>query len=175
MSHREHVVAAIAKNKGFEGYLPLSQSRRRWSDRSKFVALPLFPGYVFCRLNPQNRLFLLTTPGALHLVGVGKTPIPIEDSEIAAIQAAVQSGLMTEPWPFLEAGQKVRIEEGPLAGLEGILVRTEKQQRLIVSVSLLKQSVAVLIERRWATPLDGIGRPLGTAADPAGIYEAVRR
>jgi transcription antitermination factor NusG len=159
-SRCEKVVATLAQNKGFEQFLPLYQSRRRWSDRLKSLELPLFPGYLFCRLDPQHRLPLLTIPGALHFVGIGKIPVPIEDTEIATIQQAVQSGLLTEPWPFLDVGQRVRLEDGPLAGLEGILVGTAKQQRIVVSVTLLKRSVAVVIERHWATPLDVSGRPL---------------
>lgn len=153
----------MAQHKGFEEFVPLYRSHRRWSDRLKSLELPLFPGYIFCRVDPQRRLPLLTIPGALHFVGIGKIPVSIEDTEIATIQKAVQSDLQTEPWPYLQVGQRVRLEEGPLAGLEGILVGPAKQQRMIVSVSLLKRSVAVTIERHWATPLD-ISAPLqGTA------------
>ena len=153
-SRYEKIVSTIAQNKGFEQFLPLYQCRRRWSDRLKSVELPLFPGYLFCRLDAQHRLPLLTIPGVLHFVGIGKAPFPIEDAEIAAIQAAIQSGLSTEPWPFLELGQRVRLNAGPLAGLEGILIGTSKQDRLVVSVNLLKRSVAVTIERDWAVPVE---------------------
>jgi len=156
-SRCEKVVALVARNKGFEEFLPLHKSRRRWSDRLKAMELPLFPGYIFCRLDPKRRLPLLTIPGVLHFVGIGKTPSPIEDMEIAAIQTAVGSGVLTEPWPFLDVGQKVRIEDGPLAGLEGILVETPKRQRVVVSLTLLRRSVAVAIERHWAAPVDVSG------------------
>jgi len=156
-SRCEKVVAMVARNKGFEEFLPLHKSRRRWSDRLKAMELPLFPGYLFCRLDPQRRLPLLTIPGVLHFVGVGKTPSPIEDTEIAAIQTAVGSGISTEPWPFLDVGQRVRLEDGPLAGLEGILVETPKRQRVVVSVTLLKRSVAVAIERHWVAPVNVVG------------------
>jgi transcription antitermination factor NusG len=156
-SRCEKVVAMVARNKGFEEFLPLHKSRRRWSDRLKAMELPLFPGYIFCRLDPQRRLPLLTIPGVLHFVGIGKTPSPIEDVEIAAIQTAVGSGVLTEPWPFLDVGQRVRLEDGPLAGLEGILVETPKRQRVVVSLTLLRRSVAVAIERQWAAPVDVSG------------------
>jgi transcription antitermination factor NusG len=159
-SRAEKVVAVMARSKGIEEFLPVYQARRRWSDRMKTVEFPLFPGYVFCRFNPQDRLPVLSIPGALHLVGVGKVPVPLEDAEIAAIQAAVQSGLSTEPWPFLELGQRVRLEDGPLAGIEGIFVGDSKQQRVVVSITLLRRSVAVSIERDWVTPVDSSGRPL---------------
>jgi transcription antitermination factor NusG len=157
-SRCEKVVAMIARNKGFEEFLPLHQSRRRWSDRLKAIDLPLFPGYVFCRLDPQRRLPLLTIPGVLHFVGIGKIPSPIEDTEIAAIRTATGSGILTEPWPFLEVGQWVRLEGGPLAGLEGILVETPDRQRVVVSVTLLKRSVAVAIEGSSATPVSITGQ-----------------
>ena len=165
-SRCEKVVAMIARNKGFEEFLPLHHRRHRWSDRLKAIDLPLFPGYLFCRLDPQRRLPLLTIPGVLHLVGIGKIPSPIDDTEIAAVQTAVGSGILTEPWPFLEVGQRVRLEEGPLAGLEGILVETPKQQRVVVSVTLLKRSVAVAIERHWAAPVEVISPPGIDGAGP---------
>jgi len=153
-SRCEKLVATIAHNKGFEEFLPLYWSRRRWSDRTKSVELPLFPGYVFCRLNPEYRLPLLTIPGAIQFAGIAKTPVPIEDAEIAVIQAAVRSGLSAEPWAFLEVGQRVRLEEGPLAGIEGIFIEERKQCRVVVSVTLLKRSMAVEIDRNWVRPLD---------------------
>jgi transcription antitermination factor NusG len=158
-SRAEKVVAMMARNRGFEEFLPVYQSRHQWSDRKKTVELPLFPGYVFCRLAPERRLPLLTIPGVLHLVGIGKAPAPIEEAEINAIRMAVDSGLCAEPWPFLEIGQRVVLDGGPLAGLEGILIEARKQQRLVVSVTLLKRSVAVGIERHWVRPLDANGRP----------------
>jgi len=168
-SRCEKMVASIAQNKGFEGFLPLYHTRNRWSDRLKAIELPLFPGYVFCRLDPQHRLPLLTIPGVLHFVGIGKTPAPIEDAEIAAIQTAVQSGLTTEPWPFLEVGQKVRLEDGPLAGLGGILVGTPNGQRIVVSVTLLKRSVSVAIERHWVKPVDVTERLLTRAGGSSPV------
>lgn len=149
----------MAQNRGFEEFLPQYQCRNRWSDRVKSVDLPLFPGYLFCRLNPEHRLPLLTIPGVLHIVGIGKTPVPVEDGEIAAIQSAVRSGLSVEPWSFLEVGQRVRLEDGPLVGLEGILIEADQEQRLVVSVTLLGRSVAVAIDRHWVRPLDANGRP----------------
>jgi len=111
-SRSEKVVSTIARNKGFEEFLPVYECRQRWSDRLKSVEFPLFPGYVFCRLDPRHRLPLLTIPGVLQFVGIGKTPVPIDDEEIIAIQSAVKSGLSSEPWPFLEAGQRVRLRMG---------------------------------------------------------------
>jgi transcription antitermination factor NusG len=89
------------------------------------------------------------TPGVIQIVGVGKTPIPVEEEEIAAIQRVGQSGLETMPWPYVEVGHAARIEEGPLRGLTGIVVKIKSGMKLVLSVSLLQRSVAVEIERRW--------------------------
>ena len=156
----ERTVSAMARYKGIDEFLPLYKARRRWSDRFKWVELPLFPGYVFCRLEGESRLPILTIPGVLHFVGIGKIPVPIDDVEIAAIQASTQSGLLAEPWPFLNVGDRVRIEEGPLSGVQGILLEVRKKQRIIVSVSLLKRSMAIEIERHWARPLNHTGHEL---------------
>jgi transcription antitermination factor NusG len=136
---------------GVEAYLPTYASRRRWADRVKSIEFPLFPGYVFCRLDANRRLPVLTIPGVVHFVGIGDTPAPIEDEEIAALQNAARSGLPTEPWPFLEIGQRIQLVDGPLAGLEGIFIGDSRKQRLVVSITLLKRSVAIEIERHWAS------------------------
>jgi transcription antitermination factor NusG len=152
-SRSEKSVAAIARYNGFEEFLPLCTSRRRWSDRVKCLQVPLFPGYVFCRVDLECRLQLLTIPGVQHIVGAGKLPLPVDESEIATLQVAAQSGLPLEPWPFLKVGHRVLLEDGPLAGLEGLLVEFRKNYRVLLSVTLLNRSVAVEIERDWVTPL----------------------
>lgn len=146
--------AAMLRSKGYEDYLPLYRSRRRWSDRIKHVETPLFPGYLFCRFDPQNRLApVVTTPGVMGIVGVGKTPIPIPAEEIEAIRRILVSGLPAQPWPLFSVGARVLIEHGPLAGLEGVITNADKVHRLVVSVTLLQRSVAVEIERVWARPV----------------------
>jgi transcriptional antiterminator NusG len=149
----EKVAANLLESKGFETFLPLYCSRRRWSDRMKMVELPLFPAYLFSRFNAEARLPILTTPGVIGVLGLGKRPVPVDDADIANVQAIVASGLPACPWPFLERGDPIRIVQGPLRGMEGILVRSEKHERLVVSVKLLQRSVAVDIDRDWVRPV----------------------
>jgi transcription antitermination factor NusG len=159
-SNFERTVATMVHHKGFEEFLPLYRSSHRWSDRNKTVESPLFPGYIFCRMDPAVRLPILTVPGALYFVGVGKVPVPIDDVEIAAIQKAVLSGLPAEPWEYLNVGQVVRLHAGPLAGLDGILIENRERYRFVVSISLLQRSVAVQVDSSWVTPLGPDRRPL---------------
>jgi transcription antitermination factor NusG len=148
---REKTASLLLENAGYECFVPTSKYTRRWSDRSKEVEVPLFPGYFFCRMNPHNRLPVLMTPGVIQIVGVGKTPIPVEEEEISAIRLVGKSGLPIMPWPYLEVGHVVRIEEGPLQGLTGIVLKIKSGLKLVLSVSLLQRSVAVEIERKWVS------------------------
>jgi transcription antitermination factor NusG len=151
-TRHEAGVAAHLQGMGYEDFLPLYKTRTRWSDRTKEVETPLFPGYLFCRFDPQNRLPILKTPGVIQIVGYSRQPIPVEETEIDAIQALVASGIPSQPWPYLEVGEKVRIESGPLRGREGILMEFKGTHRLILSVALLQRSVAVEIEAALVKP-----------------------
>jgi transcription antitermination factor NusG len=149
----EKLVATALDSKDIEAFLPLYSTRRRWSDRVKEVQVPLFAGYVFCRLNLLYRMPVLTIPGVIQFVGNGKTPVPIEEHEITALQSVIKSGLPSMPWPFLKVGQRIRVEHGPLRDLEGILLQVKGSQRLILSISLLHRSVAVEVDRDSVTPI----------------------
>jgi len=149
-----NTASTALRGKGYEEFLPLYRSRRRWSDRVKHIDLPLFPGYLFCRFDVRERLLpILSTPGVIGIVGAGKTPIPVDDEEIAAVHRIIQSGLSAQPWPFLTVGSRIYMEAGPLAGLEGIVTNTDKAYRLVVSVALLQRSVAAEIDRDWVRPV----------------------
>jgi transcription antitermination factor NusG len=145
----EKTAACILGELGYERFLPLYSARRRWSDRVQTVELPLFPGYVFSRFDVNDRLPVLKVSGVIHIVGVGRTPVPVDNTEIAAIQAIISSGLAAQPWPFVRVGDAVVIEEGPLRGIEGIVIEVTKRYRLVASVTLLQRSVAVEIDREW--------------------------
>ena len=148
----EKQVAQSIESKNVHTFLPLYAARRRWSDRTKEVHVPLFDGYVFCQ-NPIERMPVLLTPGVLHFVGIGKTPIPVEPSEIAALQKVVQFGSTVRPWPFLRQGERVRVDDGPLRNIEGILLSGEGGDEVVVSITLLQRSVAVKVHRAWLTPV----------------------
>jgi transcription antitermination factor NusG len=150
----EKAIASTLLSKGYEGFLPLYRHRSRWSDRMKEVQLPLFTGYLFCRLDLNRRLPVLITPGVMHIVGIGKIPHPVDEFEIAALQSIVVSGLQAEPRSYLSIGERVRIELGPLAGTEGILTSLKGSSRLVVSVNLLQRSVSVEIDESWVVPVD---------------------
>lgn len=147
-------VANMLEYKGYPRFLPLYRRRRRWSDRIKEVDAPLFPGYVFCRFALEGRVPILKTPSVLRIVGIGKTPVPIDPDEIEAMQQAVSSGFAMSPHPYLWTGQRVRINGGALDGVEGRILDIRRRDRLVLCISLLQRSVSVEIDSAWAVPID---------------------
>ena len=149
----ESTAQVVLERKGYAVFLPTFVVAKRYSDRIKKASAPLFPGYLFSRLDPPvDRLSVLQTPGVHSLVGIAGTPHPIDESEINAIRTAVSSGSSTQPWAYLKTGDQVRIEFGAMAGLTGILVRSQGTDRIVLSVSMLQRSIAVEIDRDWVIP-----------------------
>jgi transcription antitermination factor NusG len=142
----EKTVAQSLTNKGFETLLPLYQSARCWKDRTKVISLPLFPCYVFVKVSCERRLDILTTGGIYAFVSSAGWPIPIPAVEVEAMRRAVESGARLEPHPFLKSGDLVRIKYGPLAGVQGILVRKKNVHRLVLSVEMLGKAAALEVD-----------------------------
>jgi transcription antitermination factor NusG len=157
-SHEKRVASMLGYNR-FDWFLPLYESSRRWSDRIKRTQLPLFPGYVFCRFAPAQRVPILKTPSVIRIVGIGHAPIPIPEQEMAAIQTIAKSGFCVTPHPFLTVGQRVWIKGGPLHGLKGLITDLHRRGRVILSVTLLQRSVAVEIDSAWVIPLPRSATP----------------
>jgi len=148
----ERQVTELLLAKGYEPLLPLYKEKRQWADRIKTIETPLFPGYLFCRLDISNRLPVLTTPGVKRLVGAGKQPLPIGDHEIEAVKAIAASGVKAEPWRRVTVGQHIRLMAGPLKGAEGTLIQHKKEYRLVVSIDILDRAVATEIDLQWIAP-----------------------
>ncbi len=161
--HTKHElsVASFLRSRGYDPFVPVYSCRKRWSDRIKVVDAPLFPGYMFCRLNLRHRLPALMTPGVIRIVGRNHLPLPVDESEINAIQRVVSSEIPNQPWPFLRAGDRVQIDRGPLCGLEGILVEVRGLRRLILSITLVQRSVAVEIDSAFVKTLRSMPSPRG--------------
>lgn len=153
----EKVVADMLGVKGLEVFLPLYESIRRWKDRNKMLALPLFPCYVFVRAEVGRRLQVVSTPGVHMILSHGERAALVPEEEIDAIRRTVEGSFRVEPHPFLKCGERVRVTRGSLEGVEGILVRKKSLYRLILSVNMLAQSVAVEIDAADVEPVAGLG------------------
>ena len=141
----EKFVAQVLTHRQFEVFLPQYTAIRHWKDRDRQLSLPLFPCYVFIRGRLERRLDILTTPGVIGWVGVGG-PSVIPAGEMEAVRRVVERIANVEPHPYLTCGDRVRVKTGPLAGLEGILVRKKNLYRLVLSVEILERSAAVEVE-----------------------------
>jgi len=133
----ENSIAENLRSQGVESFVPVYRTN------SRVVEMPLFPGYVFCRFADTIR-----RPAP-------KEAAPVSDSEISRIRTIQDSGLPAQPWPYMQAGQRARVERGSLAGLEGVLIRERDSLRVVVSVERLRRSVAVEIERDLIRAVQG--------------------
>jgi transcription antitermination factor NusG len=143
----EKTVAALLAWKGFETFLPTYRAVRHWKDRKRQLWLPLFPGYLFVENAADRKLQVVSTPGVCSIISVAGIPALIASEEIDSIRRAVASNYSLEPHPFLADGDTVRVKSGPLAGIDGIVVRKKKDLcRLVISVQMLGRSAAVEID-----------------------------
>ena len=154
----EKVVADMLATKGFEVFLPLYESTRRWKDRRMVLSLPLFPCYLYVRGGLDRKLQVVTTPGIHMILYRGNQVAIIPDREIEAIQRAVDGPCSVEPYPFLKCGTRVRVIRGALEGVEGILIRKKNLFRLILSVDMLAQSVSVEVHASDVEPCAAAGQ-----------------
>ena len=167
----EKAVADMLATKGFEVFLPLYDSVRRWKDRNKILSLPLFPCYVFVRGGLERRLQVVTTPGIHTILYRGDQIALIPEEEVNAIRVAVNSPARVEPHPFLRCGEKVRVTRGSLEGVVGLLLRKKSLYRLVLSVEMLAQSVAVEVD---AADVEAV-KPQGTGLQVQGALAGVSR
>jgi transcription antitermination factor NusG len=157
-SRKEVIVHQQLVGQGYECLLPMFKSIRQWSDRTKELEQPLFPGYLFCRFAFEERRPIVVIPGVQQVVGFGRKATPVDEREIAGLQLAMSSGMPSQPWPFLEVGGHVRVTSGKLAGLEGVLVNFKGKHRVVLSVTLLQRSVALEIDIEAVASAERVNR-----------------
>jgi transcription antitermination factor NusG len=154
-SNFEKKVGEELRAKNVEAYLPVVRQVHRWKDRNKELNVPLFPGYIFVRMAAcdASRLQVLRTGGAVRILGNGRTIEPIPECEIDAVRRLIHSKLPFATHAFIREGDLVRVRRGPLAGVEGLLLRIKSQHRLIISVNILCQSVATEVDAGNVEPI----------------------
>jgi transcription antitermination factor NusG len=143
-------------------FLPLAYRERRWSDRRKEVALPLFPGYLFVHLANlgEFKSTVLRVPGVVDFVGNQSGPLPVSENEIESVRAVLSHGIQCSSCPFLKAGDRVRVVRGVLAGIEGMFVRRGPQCTVVISIEMIQRSVAVNVSMTDLEPV-----PLGSSSN----------
>ena len=145
-SHHEKRVASYFADRQIESFLPLYAMRHRWKNRCEMnLELPLFPNYVFVRIDPRERACVLEVPGVVSLVGFGRTLAPLSDFEIEALRSGLGQRKI-EPHPYLVIGERVRIKCGPMAGMQGVLVRRKSNFRVVLALDVIMRCVAVEVD-----------------------------
>jgi transcription termination/antitermination protein NusG len=144
-SNREKVTSLGQAGKGYEVFLP-EYIRNATSGSAR--ANPLFPGYLFCRFDVNRRLPVLTVPGVVHIVGIGKTPSPVSEDEIGSLRVVMSTSLPINADEVYTVGAKIQFCRGPLVGVTGVVVGSQRK-KLIVSITLLQRSVSVEIPQDW--------------------------
>jgi transcription antitermination factor NusG len=153
--HEETVHMRLAA-KEIPVFLPKIEKWSSRKDRKKRIQVPLFNGYLFINvhLDKYTWLHVLKTPGVARIVGNQNEPVPIPDEQIDSIRILLNNDVMLNPVPYLKIGQRVRIVNGPLTGVEGILVKTSPgKNKLVVSVDLLQRSLCVELNSIDVEPL----------------------
>ncbi|MBV8475541.1 MAG: UpxY family transcription antiterminator [Acidobacteria bacterium] len=144
-SRHEKLVAYQLQIRSIEHYLPVATQVHRWSDRRKRVEVPLFSGYVFVRVVPNNqeRVRVLRINGAVRFIGNSAEGTPIPDQEIEGVRMLIEHNIPCATYPFLKVGQRIRIRGGALDGLEGIFQSRNGEETLVVSVDAIQRSLSV--------------------------------
>ncbi len=150
-SNREWVTSDALRGRDYEVIFPSYHELRTDGCEARTVERPLFPGYLFCRMDINNRLPALIIPGVLHIVGIGRKPEPIDPSEMADVMTLLESKLNITPFDYPPVGERVRIYRGPLRGVAGTVLAHRGSEKLVISVSLLQRAIAVDVERDWVT------------------------
>jgi transcription antitermination factor NusG len=147
-SRHEKAVVSRLQERGFTAFLPLVRESRAWSDRTKIVDLPLFPGYVFVRTRPtnENKVRALRVDGVVQFIGARGEATAIPDEQIASVRALLTHQLKYTLHPFLKLGQRVRVRGGALRGLEGVLIARDGERALVVSIDAIERSLAIRLE-----------------------------
>lgn len=162
-TNHEKRIAQGLDSRGIEHFLPCYRSARQWKDRRVTLELPLFPGYVFVRMAPDEHLRALMIPQVFSLVGNANAAATVDEAEIDSIRRGIAQG-RAEPHPYLKAGEQVVITEGPMSGITGILLRRQNQARVVVSIQSIARSFVVDIDAALVAP-----------AQPTGMRCADRR
>jgi transcription antitermination factor NusG len=149
----EKAVREQLESRSIEAFLPTFTSKNRWKDRCARVETPLFPGYVFIRVDLSERNKVFAVPGVIRMLSINGLPAPVDDSEIEAVRLCLVGGAALSPYPFIEVGDRVRVRSGLLEGLEGLVSRCKNERRFIIPISLINQSVSVEIDVELLEPL----------------------
>jgi transcription antitermination factor NusG len=153
LTHHERRVLHHLIDRRVEAFLPCYETSRKWKKRLAIIVnLPLFPNYVFVRIGRQQRTAVLGTPGVFSIVGSGQDAWELPERDIEALRNGIRERT-AEPHPYLTVGERARVVSGPLAGLEGIIVRKKNNLHIVLSLDRIMQSIAIEVAAGELEPI----------------------
>ncbi len=157
-SNHEKKVQQHLRMRDVETFLPLYTVTRRWKNRTTVkLELPLFVGYVFVRIARTESARVLAVPNVRFIVGDGHKALPLPDEDIETLRSGLHLR-QVDPYPYVKVGAPVRIRSGPFAGLQGVIVRKDDQLRVVLSLDLIKRSIAVHVSADELEPCEHLAR-----------------
>ena len=151
-SRHEKVVIQELENKNIEAYCPIFKERRQWSDRKRWVEFPLFRSYVFAKIELKNSLYILQAMGVHHIIKFQGNISIIPDEIIQNIKIMIDGGFTLEQVEYFVKGDEVIVVDGPLKGMEGIVVKIKNENKLVLKVAAIQQAIAVQIHPGYLKP-----------------------
>jgi transcription antitermination factor NusG len=139
----ESVVEKVLTARQIECYLPKQKQVRQWSDRKKILVLPLFPGYLFIKVRPEQFPDLRDVPGSCGLVWASHRPAPVRENVVLDIRRLVESQAELTIMGGLHIGERVQILSGALKGIEGVLSRVKNRDYLVINAEAIGQSICI--------------------------------
>jgi transcription antitermination factor NusG len=154
-ARHEKAVEKRLRDQGMETFVPTTVELHKWSDRKKKVEVPLFSCYVFvrCELSPEDRTRVYRVESVHGFVGSRGASLPIPDAQIEGIQKVLSQAAPWRSYPFLKAGQRVRVRGGAMDGVEGVFVSENGDHSLVISVEAIQRSMAVRIDGYQVEPV----------------------
>jgi len=153
----EKKVESMMTRSGIETFLPLIEIEREWADRTKMVAFPLFPSYVFARFPLREMHDVLKTPGVSTILRPNGYPTPVREEEIESVRRFVagvnETGAKPLPVDYMQPGERVVVVSGPFEGMRGVMVEDRGRTRVAVRIAALKQATSVEVPRDVVKPV----------------------
>ncbi len=166
----EKNVSDLLVQKSIESFLPTFTKVSQWKDRRVSLEIPLFAGYVFVRMHLNEKTRVLSVPSVIRLLSNREGPIPVSDDEIDGVRLCIRHGAKLQRHTFLTTGDHVRVKSGSFEGLQGIVIRSNNSCRLVVSIALIHQSVALEVD---AELLELVSSPSGPSSRGARGFVGV--
>ena len=151
-SRHEKVVIQKLENKNIEAYCPIFKERRQWSDRKRWVEFPLFRSYVFAKIELKNSIYILQTMGVHHIIKFQGNISIIPDEIIQNIKSMIDGGFTVEQVEYFVKGDEVIVVDGPLKGMDGIVVKIKNENKLVLKIEAIQQAIAVQIHPGYLKP-----------------------